>query len=289
MMYIPRQWRTAFPITLVACIGLGVALVLALQRGQLSVAVVCGGAITGLLSAIAWTLRHFAPRGSAALVGPAAVPAILLWLMSPSAGVASVGVAAGLFATWFIIYDLGITARANREVVSRIVSVGSAAGRPRVLIVYHSTHGQFQPMLQRALAEGLQSQGWAIDMTTASRATPRDLSAYDLLVLGAPSYNWQPARPTLSYLDRLGDLNGMPVAVVVSGGGMTDRAAKILSERVTRARGRLVEALEVWSTRSNVEHSGLSDPQEIMRRAGARLAQSLGKCRTSLRGSGVRD
>ena len=152
---------------------------LALQRGQLSVAAVCGGALSGLLAAIAWALRHFAPHVSAAFVGAAVVPAILLWLISPGAGASSVGVAAALFATWVITHDLGISARANREVVSRVVSVGPAAGRPRALIVYHSTHGRFQPLLQRALAEGLQSWGWAIDMTTASRATPRDLSAYD--------------------------------------------------------------------------------------------------------------
>jgi hypothetical protein len=111
-------------------------------------------------------------------------------------------------------------------------------------------------------------------MTTASRATPTDLSAYGLLVLGAPSYNWQPARPTLAYLGRLGDLKGMPVALVISGGGMTDRALKILSDRVAQAHGRIVEALEIWTARPNAERHGLADPREIMRRAGARLAPS---------------
>ena len=271
-MYTPPQWRVAFPITFIALIALAGVLMFALQHGTLWVAAVCSGAITGVLVAISWALRHFVPKMSVALVGAAAASAIPLWLMSPELGIADIAVATAFYGTWFLIYDLGVTARANTEVVSKVMSFGAAGGARRALSVYHSTHGGFQPLILRALAEGLQSQGWRVDMTTASRATPTDLSAYDLLVLGAPSYNWQPARPTLAYLDRLGDLKGMPVALVISGGGMTDRAAKILAERVTGAHGRLVQTIEIWTTRPNAERHGLSDPQEIMRRAGARLA-----------------
>ena len=273
-MYTPPQWRVAFPITCIVLIALAGGLILALQHGTLWAAAVCGGVITGVLVAISWALRHFAPKVSLAFVGAAAVPAIPLWLMSPGAGVAGLAVAAAVFGTWFLLYDLGVTARANTEVVSEVASFGAAGGR-RAFIVYHSTHGGFQPLVLRAFAEGLQSQGWRVDMTTASHATPVNLSAYDVLVLGAPSYNWQPARPTLAYLGRLGNLKGMPVALVISGGGMTDRALKIMSDCVTQAHGRIVAAIEIWTTRPNAERHGLSDPQEIMRRAGARLAPSV--------------
>jgi hypothetical protein len=247
---------------------------LAVQQGTPWAAAICSGVITGVLVAISWALRHFAPKMSLGFVGAAALPVIPLWLMSPGAGVAGLAVGAAVFGTWFLIYDLGVTATANTEVVSEVVRVGAAGGAGRAFIVYHSTHGGFQPLVLRAFAEGLQSQGWRVDMTTASRATPVNVSAYDVLVLGAPSYNWQPARPTLAYLGRLGDLKGMPVALVISGGGMTDRALKIMSDRVTQAHGRIVEAIEIWTTRPNAERHGLSDPQEIMRRAGARVGSS---------------
>lgn len=273
-MYTPPQWRVAFPITFIALIALAGTLILALQQGTLWAAAICSGVITGVLVAISWALRHFAPKVSVAFVGTAAVPAIPLWLMSPGTGVAGIAVGATVFGTWLLVYDLGITARANTEVVSEVASFGAAGGARRAFIVYHSTHGGFQPLVLRAFAEGLQSQGWRVDMTTASHATPVNLSAYDVLVLGAPSYNWQPARPTLAYLGRLGDLKGMPVALVISGGGMTDRALKIMSDHVTQAHGRIVEAIEIWTTRPNAERHGLSDPLEIMSRAGARVASS---------------
>jgi len=273
-MYTPPQWRVAFPITFIVLIALAGMLILALQQGTLWAAAICSGVITGVLVAISWALRHFAPKMSVAFLGAAAAPAIPLWLMSPGAGVVGIAVGGAVFGTWFLVYDLGVTARANTEVVSEVVRVGVAGGARRALIVYHSTHGGFQPLVLRAFAEGLQSHDWQVDMTTASRATPVNVSAYDLLVLSAPSYNWLPARPTLAYLGRLGDLKGMPVALVISGGGMTDRALKIMSDHVTQAHGRIVEAIELWTTRPNAERHGLSDPQEIMRRAGARVASS---------------
>ena len=70
---------------------------------------------------------------------------------------------------------------------------------------------EFQARMQRAFAEGLQAQGWYVELTTASRQTSTDLSRYDLLVLGAQAYNWRPARPVVDYFDRVGDLNGKPV------------------------------------------------------------------------------
>jgi flavorubredoxin len=125
--------------------------------------------------------------------------------------------------------------------------------------------------MQRAFAEGLQAQGWQVALTTASRQTPTDLSRYDLLVLGAQAYNWCPARPIIDYLDRVGDLKGKPVVVIVSGGGMTERAMRVLQSRVVEAGGAIRDGIEIWTTRSNEERHGLSDPEAIMRRAAARL------------------
>jgi hypothetical protein len=274
-MYTPPQWRVAFPATFAVLVALAAGLMFALQRQHEVWAGLCGGATAGVLVSISWAVRHFAPKLSAAVVGAAAVPALLPWLLSAGAGAVDIAVAAVLFGTWYLVYDVGVTGRANAEIESDVVSFGAAGGARRALIVYHSTHGGFQPSVLHAFGHGLQMHGWQVDMTTASHATPLNLSAYDLLVLGAPSYNWQPARPVLAYLGRLGDLKAMPVALVISGGGMTERALKILSDRVTQAHGRIVEALEIWTTRPNAERYGLSDPQEIMRQAGTRVATSV--------------
>ena len=92
VMYTPPQWRVAFPITFIVLIALAGVLILALQQGTLWAAAVCSGVITGVLVAISWALRHFAPKMSLAFLGAAAAPAIPLWLMSPGAGVAGIAV-----------------------------------------------------------------------------------------------------------------------------------------------------------------------------------------------------
>ena len=66
-------------------------------------------------------------------------------------------------------------------------------------------------MITRAFSEGLVSNGWRVDVTTASKEAPTDLTGYDLLVLSAPTYDWVPAKPIQRYLERLGDLGGQPV------------------------------------------------------------------------------
>lgn len=101
MTYTPPQWRAALAIVLVALFALAGGLIFALQQGTLWAAAVSGGMISGTLLAISWALRHVVPRLSAALVGAAAVPVTLLWLVSPGSGVGGIAVAAAVIAVWF--------------------------------------------------------------------------------------------------------------------------------------------------------------------------------------------
>jgi flavodoxin len=230
------------------------------------------GVILGLLVSIAWTLRHYAGGVSIGLVLAAAAMTAMLAHTSPRAGVLSLLVALAVFGVWFVFYDLWFTGRANAEVVSPVTTAGGDGRAGRALIVHHQGRGpqHFQQRMQLAFAEGLQSQGWRVDITTASREAPTDVSAYDLLVLGAQAYNWCPARAVVDYVDRLYDLRGKSVVVVVSGGGMTERAMRVLQAHVLRAGGAIVDAIEIWQSRPNAERHGLSDPVAVMRRAGAR-------------------
>ena len=156
-----------------------------------------------------------------------------------------------------------------------ILSEGGNGSTGRALIVHHRGRGptQFQALVQQAFAEGLQAEGWQVDITTASRQTPTDLSGYNLLVLGAQAYNWSPARPVVDYVDRVRNLRGKRVVVIVSGGGMTERAMRVLKTRIVKAGRVIVDAIEIWTSRSNEERHGLTDPVAIMRRAGARVTR----------------
>ncbi|MBZ5557995.1 MAG: hypothetical protein LAO77_12040 [Acidobacteriia bacterium] len=273
-MYTPSSWRVASLGVTAAIMAFADAFLAAWWIGSVWAMAVTAGVILGLIVSIAWTLRHYVGAVSIALLLAAAAMTVMLARTSPRASVFSLLMTLAVFGIWFVFYDLWFTGRANAEVVTPVTTVGGDGRAGRALIVHHHGRGRehFQHRMQLAFAEGLQSQGWRVDITTASREAPTDVSAYDLLVLGAQTYNWCPARAVVEYVDRLHDLRGKPVVVVVSGGGMTERAMRVLQAHVLRAGGAIVDAIEIWKSRPNAERHGLSDPVTIMRRAGARQA-----------------
>lgn len=272
-IYTPSIWHGAALLVFTAIMALADAWLAAWWVGSAWGTAAAAGAIAGIVISIAWALRHYLAAVSIGMLATAVAMTILLAHSSLPAGLPSVLVALGIWGIWFLAYDVWFTGRANAEFVSPVTTLGGDGSAGLALIVYHQGRGpaQFQARMQRAFAEGLQAHGWQVDITTASRQTPTDLSGYDLLVLGAQTYNWCPARPIVDFVDRVGDLRGKPVVVIVSGGGMTERALRVLQTRIVKAGGVIVDAVEIWTSRSNEERHGLTDPGAIMRRAGARL------------------
>jgi hypothetical protein len=236
-IYTPSIWGAAALIVFTAMMGLADALLVAWWVGSVWGTAGAAGAIVGLVISIAWALRHYLPAVSIGMLATSAAMTLLLARSSPSAGLFSVFVALGIWGIWFLAYDVWFTGRANAEFVSPVTRLGGDGSAGRALIVHHRGRGpaQFQGRMQRAFAEGLQAQGWQVDITTASRQTSTDLSRYDLLVLGAQAYNWSPARSVIDYVDRVGNLRGKPVVVIVSGGGMTERAIRVLQACIVKA------------------------------------------------------
>jgi len=268
-MYTPPQWRIAFPIVGVCIAALATGLVRAWHPDHPWAAALYAGLIVGLLVSIAWALRHFRATLALAIASVALLLAGALAFLSALATLLALGVAAAVLFLWMLLYDRGVTGRANTERPTPLQTLGEDRD-VRALIIYHSTQGRFQPAALRAYGEGLLSQGWGIDMTTASPKTPTNLAPYRLLVLGCPSYNWRPAAPILAYLDRLGDLHGMSVVLVVSGGGLTADAMRVLRARIDAMNGHVIEAIELWTHRPNAKRYGTTQPTAIMRAAGAR-------------------
>ena len=270
-MYTPKQWGIAFPYVIAAFLAAGVGLPLAWNTGNVFGAGLCGGLIAGLLISIAWALRRYVPGVCAVLFLCAIALLLALWAMELRASVTGAVTAAALLITWICVYEVGFTRRMHAETTSPVTHLGGDGSAGRAFIVYHASRGGFQHALQTALADGLMMQGWSVDITTASRKTPKDVSGYDLLVIGSPSYNWVPARPVVSFLRRARNLNGKPVLLVVSGGGMTERSALVLRRRVERSHGTVLNTLELWTRHPNLKQHGTTDPLEIIRRTGSAL------------------
>jgi hypothetical protein len=260
-------------VVFAATMGLADVWLVAWLLGSTWGTAVAAGTIVGLMVSIAWAIRHYRPAASMAVLAMAVALTTLLAASSPRAGVFGIVVALGIFGVWFLAYDVWFTGRANAEFASPLATLGGDGRAGRALIVHHQGRGpaQFQSRMQRAFAEGLQAQGWKVDLTAASRQAPADVSRYDLIVLGAQAYNWCPARPVVDYVDRVAGLKGKPVVIVVSGGGMTERATQVLQTHVLKSGGVIVKAIEIWTSRPNDERDGWSDPAAIMCREGSRL------------------
>jgi flavorubredoxin len=182
------------------------------------------------------------------------------------------GLIAGIVA-WVLWY----WQRASREVVSSVEVLNPGGDRGTALLVYHpGRRGFFRSVIQ-AFAGGLVSGGWRVEITTASCQAPNDLSGYDLLVLGGPTYFWTPARPITRYVRRLGDLEGKPTVTIVTGFGSTGRSKSILEKLVQEANGKLVTSLALFKLRPNDEEDPRPNREvamEMATRAGAAISVS---------------
>lgn len=70
-----------------------------------------------------------------------------------------------------------------------------AEGPLRALVVYESMFGCTED-IARAVADGLSLEGAMVDLTEVRSAAPADESAFDLLVVGAPTHAFSLSRPS---------------------------------------------------------------------------------------------
>jgi flavorubredoxin len=165
----------------------------------------------------------------------------------------------------------------NREVVSEMTVLNPAGEARTALVVYHPGKSDFQRRVFAGFAEGLESNGWRVEMTTPSPQTRTDLSGYDLLVLGGPTYGFTPNRPILRYLGRLGDLDGMRTVTIITALGMGERSTRIMEQRVRQANGTLVKALVLYKARPNDDDNYVDGKQnrELAVQMATRAAQEI--------------
>jgi hypothetical protein len=166
-------------------------------------------------------------------------------------------------AVYLLAFNALLLPYVNHEVVSEVKTL-NPEGTARALVVYHPGRSELQERASAAFAEGLAANGWRVDLTTASRQAPTDLSGYDLLVLGTPTYDWAPSSRILRYLKSLGDLQGQRTVLIVSAMRMTGQSLPALERRACQANGEVIQSLPLWAS-SNERMYGIADPEEIMR------------------------
>jgi len=158
----------------------------------------------------------------------------------------------GLFTPWV-----------NKDWVSDVAILNPEGDAGTAYIAYYPGRSSFQQDIANAFAEGLVTNGWRVEIGTISSQAPTDLSQYDLVVLGSPTYFVQPAQRVLKYVKTL-DLSGINVVVLASGLVTPKQAASELEEAVSTANGNIIKSVAV-TTGSGME--GITNPKEIGREA----------------------
>lgn len=143
----------------------------------------------------------------------------------------------------------------NREVATGVEVLNPGGDAGTAFVVYHPGRSDFQRRVFSGFMEGLVANGWRVESTSPSIKTPTDLSGYDLLVLGGPTYWFTPNRPIRRYLSRLGDLGGRRVVTLITALGMGERSASIMERLVLAANGDLVKSLLLYKMRPNDENN----------------------------------
>lgn len=170
------------------------------------------------------------------------------------------------FGTLGILMEIG-----NMPHVSDVQVKNPEGSAGIAFTVYQPGISNFQEKMTLAFVDGLISNDWRVEITTASSQTPTDLSSYDLLVLGSPNYGGNPAQPVINYLNRVGDLGGMDTVIITTGGGLGTESADIMAKSVQEANGTIIKILILSNQAPNEELYGISDPLEIATNAGKEI------------------
>lgn len=167
-----------------------------------------------------------------------------------------------IFMIAIIVSGMIIASLAQREIVSDIDTINPSGTTGRAFVVYRPGLSSFQKDVTYAFVEGLEENDWIVDITTASAQTPTDLSSHDLLVLGTVTYGGQPHQSVVDYIERLGDLKGKKVVIIVTA-AQGDEVPSILREKVEKANGKVIETLIFFTMSDNG-----GEPTVISREAG---------------------
>jgi hypothetical protein len=165
----------------------------------------------------------------------------------------------------------------NMEHVSDVQVENPGGNAGVAFVVYQPGISNFQEQVTNAFVNGLISNDWRVEITTASSQTPTDLSSYDLLVLGSPIYADTPLRPIMDYVSNVDDLEGMDTVILLTGGAGTGaEAPNILGNHVQEANGIVVKTLMLYSTQASNEAQygaqyGTGDPLKIATKAGQEI------------------
>lgn len=149
------------------------------------------------------------------------------------------------------------------EKVTELETINAHGETGKILVIYHPGLSNFQKNITDSFVKGLIENDYVIDITTASSKAATEIDAYDLIVLGSPTYGFSPAKPIEDYIKRVGDFKDKKIVILLTGLGIPDESKEKMKELIELGNGSIIQSLLLGSSASNEEIYGTNDPLEI--------------------------
>lgn len=134
------------------------------------------------------------------------------------------------------------------------VDVLNPDGTKTALVIYHPGLSDYAKNVTYTYAEALATNGWAVEITTASPQAPTYITKYSLLVLGWAIYDFNPAPTITNQIHRIGNLNSINTTVIILGGGLDPLNVKDSITRIVQdANGNIVQMLTSYRSTRNFD------------------------------------
>lgn len=145
--------------------------------------------------------------------------------------------------------------RITQETITPVSIANPDGTTGKALVVLNPGLSAFPEQTAKAFSDGMVESGWRVETTTASSEAPAEVGDYDALILASPVYGGKPAPPLVRYIERIGDLGGKPVLVLLTAAGIADEAIDATRNLVRSANGQPVASFAYTTMRPNDEEN----------------------------------
>ena len=161
-----------------------------------------------------------------------------------------------------VVAIAGVTIWVQREAPHKRETLYEGKAQ-KALVLYHpSRDAHFSDDLSIAVAKGFHDTGMTVDRETMTEATPPNPEGYAVIAVVTNTYYGSPDRPTLRYLERA-RFSDTPTIGLTLGAGTTDRAQRILDDKLKRASANVLDVRAFWISKPNDE-SRLQEPNRAV-------------------------
>lgn len=156
-----------------------------------------------------------------------------------------VGVGAGAFFYFLRRWDSEQPSKKDtlKPEVSKIVG--------RALIVYHPGATGYTEEVAYAIGKTFQVKGWEVLLDRANSRAISDLSEFNLLCVGSPTYSGSPRPPIVEYINRCSNLENRVCLVFATGSNNPEEANKKMQNHLEAKAGKVISSLALLTKQKN--------------------------------------